>query len=184
VRSRVCYSRVVRPPDISTPRLTLRTLLAREIDALVRGDWAAASEMADVLFTAGWPTHHPEALGGLSIHLMRLSADPAQTPWRVRAVIENSSSLIVGSVNLKGPPDAQGEVEIGWGISADRRQRGYAFEAAGAVIDWIAGQGNAVAVTALIAPDNTPSQRLARKLGMLETGELRRQLPLWVRRVT
>jgi hypothetical protein len=34
-----------------------------------------------------------------------------------RVVVERATSLVVGSVNLKGPPDGDGDVEVGWGIS-------------------------------------------------------------------
>jgi len=80
---------------------------------------------------------------------------------------------------MKGSPDESGGVEIGWGVSEDRRRRGYAFEATVAVMDWAARQPGVESLTAAIAETNLVSQRLARKLGMTMTTDSRRDLPLW-----
>lgn len=59
-----------------------------------------------------------------------------------------------------------GELEIGWRIRADAWQRGYAFEAAAAVIDWAEWELPGEVLYARIHKDNAASQGLARKLGM------------------
>lgn len=88
---------------------------------------------------------------------------------------------VVGSVTLKGPPDAYGDVELGWGINEDLRCRGYAFEASSALAEWALGQPRVRSISATILDGNVASQRLAAKLGMYKTGETRRKLPLWRR---
>jgi RimJ/RimL family protein N-acetyltransferase len=59
------------------------------------------------------------------------------------------------------------------------RGRGYAFEAAGAVVAWVLPQPGVRSVSATVPLDNLPSQHLAAKLGLAYTGETRRDLPLW-----
>jgi len=104
-----------------------------------------------------------------------------QRAWRIRAIVERDTNLVVGSITMKGPPDAQGDVEIGWGVNADHRRRGYAFEAAVGVMRWAAGQPRVRQFSATIPKDNVASQSLAHKLGLRFGGESRRELPLWVR---
>jgi RimJ/RimL family protein N-acetyltransferase len=72
-------------------------------------------------------------------------------------------------------------VEIGWGLNERHRGRGYAFEAATAVIGWVAAQAGVTSVSATIPDDNVPSQRIAARVGMTRTLHTRRGLPLWRR---
>ena len=169
-----------RPAHLETARLRLVALLPREIRALMVHDTNRASESAQVSFPAAWPDD-PDAREGLPWHLKHLEADERQHAWRVRIVVERATNLVVGSVNLKGPPDASGDVEIGWGITETRRRRGYAFEAASRVIDWVFTQPGTVSLSATIPGDNLASQHLAVKLGLARTTEVRRNLPLWRR---
>jgi [ribosomal protein S5]-alanine N-acetyltransferase len=90
----------------------------------------------------------------------------------------------VGSINLKGPPDDKGGVEIGWGISESYRRRGYALEAASGVIDWVVRQPGATSLSATIDDDTVASQELAAKLGLVRTSGDRRGKPLWRALVT
>src|SRR5688572_23309769 len=105
-----------RPATIETARLQLVVLLPREIRALIAGDNEQASEHAGVLFPPGWP-EGDDAREGLPWHLRHLESSEAHRAWRIRVVVERATGLVVGSVNLKGPPDGDGDVEVGWGIS-------------------------------------------------------------------
>ena len=169
-----------RPPVIETARLRLLVLLPREIEALIEGDTGRASQLTAATFPLGWPVD-AEARQGLLWHLKHLRADVAQRGWRIWVIVERETSVVVGSVNMKGPPDSRGDVEIGWGINEDRRRRGYAFEATAALIEWATSQSGVLLISATIPDTNTSSQALAHKLGMTRTSELRRDLPLWTR---
>jgi RimJ/RimL family protein N-acetyltransferase len=67
---------------------------------------------------------------------------------------------------------ADGELEIGWRIRKDVWRRGYAYEAAQAVLDYAFAQSNVDAVVSRTAVGNAPSRGLMRKLGMLHTPAL------------
>ena len=108
-----------------------------------------------------------------------LQADRNQLSWRIRAIVKRSSNTVVGSINLKGPPQADGDVEIGWGLNEDARGKGYATEASAAVIEWAQQQPGVSSISATIPDDNYPSQWLAKRLGLTRTSETRRGLPLW-----
>jgi RimJ/RimL family protein N-acetyltransferase len=172
-----------RPPTIETARLSLVVLLTDEIAPLITGDTRRASELVGATFPADWPRDH-EARNGLPWHLRHLRADVRQRAWRIRVIVERQTGMVIGSVNMKGPPDEIGDVEIGWGINEASRRRGYAFEATEAVIGWAARQSGVQAFSATIPETNFPSQQLARKLGMTNTGRSRRDLPLWSRPAT
>jgi RimJ/RimL family protein N-acetyltransferase len=61
---------------------------------------------------------------------------------------------------------ACGELEIGWRVRNDAWRRGYAFEAAGAVLDYAFAQPGIQLVVSRAAAGNAASRALMRKLGM------------------
>ncbi|MGB2874039.1 MAG: GNAT family N-acetyltransferase [Gaiellaceae bacterium] len=57
------------------------------------------------------------------------------------------------------------ETEIGWTIGSEHWNRGYATEAAAACRDWALGELGLTRLVSLIAIGNTPSVRVAEKIG-------------------
>jgi ribosomal-protein-alanine N-acetyltransferase len=169
-----------RPDSIATSRLVLVALSLDEIRALIAGDTQRAGALASLVFPPGWP-EDVGAREGLPWHLRYLEVDEAQRAWRVRVIAERLDRLVVGSLSLKGPPNARGDVEIGWGIDEGFRLRGYAIEAARSLAAWVSLQPGATSLNATIADDNVASQRVAAGLGLQRTSETLRDLPLWRR---
>ena len=162
-----------RPPTIQTERLLLLVLMPEDIEALIARDFERFAALSGFRF----PPDNPD-LGDLAWHLSAIQADDRHLPWRMRVIVERSSQTVVGSINLKGPPTAAGDVEIGWGLIEDVRGRGYATEASAAVIQWARQQPGVSSISATIPDDNHPSQRLAKRLGLARTSQTRRNLPL------
>ena len=81
-------------------------------------------------------------------------------------VVETHDGDFIGDCGLT-VQDVEGtpHVEVGYHLLADRRRLGYATEAARSVRDCAAAHG-VEHLVALIRPDNTPSQGVARNLGM------------------
>jgi uncharacterized protein (TIGR02246 family) len=169
-----------RPESLETARLVLVTLRPVEIEALIAGDVERASEQTGAVFPAGWPNDR-DARDGLSWHLRALQSDPNQRAWRIRVIVERASNRVIGSINLKGPPGDEGDVEIGWGLIEEARGRGYALEAASAVMAWAGRQPAVTSISATVPDDNERSQRLAARLGLVRCGLTRRHLPLWTK---
>ena len=165
-----------RPSNIETERLFLVCLMPEEIESIISGHFERVSLLTGVCFQPD----NPKLGVDWSWHLKALRADWNQLAWRVRVIVERSSNTVVGSINLKGQP-VDGDVEIGWGLKDDARGKGYATEASEAVIHWVGQQAGVRSISATVPDDNSPSQRVAARLGLMCTGKTRRDLPLWQR---
>jgi RimJ/RimL family protein N-acetyltransferase len=89
------------------------------------------------------------------------------------SVIEKASGDWIGRV---GPwmPEGWPGTEVGWGLARHTWGKGYATEAAAAAIDWAFETLGWREVIHCIHPDNTPSQKVAQRLGsrILREGKL------------
>ncbi|MGO9956845.1 MAG: GNAT family N-acetyltransferase [Solirubrobacteraceae bacterium] len=123
----------------------------------------------------GWLGAQPmqdrrEASEMIERNLTRLEADSRFGSW---AVVDRSNGIPVGSVLLKPLPHGEGEVEIGWQLHPDSWGKGFAREAAGAVLErgFADGLAEVWAVTYL---DNHRSAAVCRGIGMQLLGITRR----------
>ena len=163
----LCVLMNLWPVNIETERLLLVCLLPEDIEDLIAGDAKRVALRTGLIF----PPDDPNRGVDLSWHLRELLADPNQLAWRIRVIVERSSNTVVGSINLKGPPDADGDVEIGWGLNENVRRKGYATEASAAVINWAINQPGVASVSATIPDENYASQRVAARIGLVRTNE-------------
>lgn len=94
------------------------------------------------------------------------------SPWTHGfALIERTTGAHVGACGYKGPPDAEGMVEIAYGVDDLYRGRGYAKEAATALVDFALAAGAGV-VRAHTRPENGPSTRVLTACGFKPVGEV------------
>jgi RimJ/RimL family protein N-acetyltransferase len=88
--------------------------------------------------------------------------------WELRGyglwVVERAGELI-GRIGLLNPEGWPG-LEVGWLLGRHAWGHGYATEAARASVEYAWRELGAQELISLIAPDNTPSQRVAQRLGM------------------
>jgi len=87
-------------------------------------------------------------------------------------VVERDTGSSVGSCGFKGPPDADGMVEVAYGIEPDQRGRGYATEAATALTSFAFASGRVGVVRAHTKPDNPASERVLAKCGFERIGDV------------
>ncbi len=78
-----------------------------------------------------------------------------------------------GTLLLKPLPQGVGEVEVGWHLHPDSWGRGYATEAATAIIERAFADG-VPEVYAVVRPGNEPSLAVCRRLGMQPLGRMTR----------
>lgn len=87
-------------------------------------------------------------------------------------VEERGGGAFAGEVYLFWRSGLHGQVELGWVLNPRCHGRGYATEAAGAMLALAFDQLGAHRVFARIDPRNGPSRRVAQRLGMRHEGTL------------
>jgi RimJ/RimL family protein N-acetyltransferase len=163
---------------LRTQRLDLLPASPETLELLIAGEYRRAGDRLGVLIPDGWPNEQ-EAVDGLAWHVRALREDLAARLWHVRLIVLRAEGRVIGSINLKGAPDYDGTIEIGWGVTAEYRRQGIASEATGAVIEWAMTDPRVQRVVATIPRGNEASQGVARRVGMSATQERRRGLPVW-----
>lgn len=94
-------------------------------------------------------------------------------PWMFGfSIVERATGADVGDCGYKGPPDHEGCVEIAYGVSPERRGRGYATEAAAALVAFAFAQEGVRLVRAHTLPENGASPRVLEKCGFVRVGEV------------
>jgi RimJ/RimL family protein N-acetyltransferase len=134
---RIVTSRLALEP---LPRETARAIVAGEPDGLRRA--------------AGWP--HEDTLDGL-----RMVADHGSEVW---LILEDG--VVVGDAGTFGPPDENGDVEIGYGLAEPSRGRGLASEFVPALAKHVLARAGVRRVVARgVLADNIPSRRALERAG-------------------
>lgn len=171
--------------SVHRPRLLRGPALAEPLDAPVLGterlllrpyapgdavDWLALEADEHVRDGLGWPRRtHRQALEHLRArtHHTRLSR-----AGDFLALAVELDGHVIGdvSLHLRTIAEETRSVEIGWLQRSDHCGRGFATEAADAMLDLAFGRLQAVLVTAVIERGNEPSMRLARRLGFRLAG--------------
>ena len=105
--------------------------------------------------------------------LAALESATGSDPWRDGfALVHSESGLVIGNAGFTGPPDAEGMVEIAYGVVPDYQGRGYATEAASALVAWAANNGRVAVVRAHTLPERNASTRVLEKCGFRHVGEV------------
>lgn len=90
------------------------------------------------------------------------------------ALVEKESGTLIGAAGFKVPdvslnlPDTEEMLELGYHIFPRFRRMGYAREACAAILKYGVDELGVSSFLARIAPENTASRQLARKLGFTE----------------
>lgn len=83
-----------------------------------------------------------------------------------------ASGEVVGSGGFKGPPDAEGMVEIAYGVSPEHAGKGYGTEAAEALTNYAFESGEVHVVRAHTLEESNASARILAKNGFRKVGEV------------
>src|SRR5712691_8234207 len=82
------------------------------------------------------------------------------------------NDAIIGSCGFKGPPGADGTVEIAYGVAPDHQGKGYATEAAEALVSYAFSSGLVRIVRAHTFSEANASTRVLTKCGFRRIGEV------------
>ncbi len=92
--------------------------------------------------------------------------NPASWLWYTHwQIVLRAENRIIGGLCFKGPPDQNGEVEVGYGIEPSYHGQGYMSEALRASMKWALEQPGVAAVVCETARSNAASQRVLEKSG-------------------
>ena len=145
-------SRVLQPETISTERLILSPLDETVARAVLAGDFSSL-ETAD-----GWP--HDDTLDAI-----RMATAPGS---RSLVWLVSSGGLVIGECGTVGGLGDRGDVEIGFGLAAERRGRGYGNELVEALSRWLIAQPQVERVVAReVLAENVASRRALENAGFV-----------------
>jgi ribosomal-protein-alanine N-acetyltransferase len=148
----------VAPAVFESPRLVGRRLEPEDREAMlaVYGDAAAMRWVGD-----GTPLTPEECDRWLTV-----TADNyRQRGYGMFALVERATGAVVGFAGLVHP-GGQAEAEIKYALLRSVWGRGYATEAARALLDYGAAAHGLEEIIATVAPDNHASQRVLARAGM------------------
>ena len=100
----------------------------------------------------------------------RCTSDGRYGVWAAEVTL---TGVVAGTVLLLPLPNEQTVVEVGWHLHPDSWGHGYATEAAGALLRKGFADG-LPEIFAVVRPDNEPSLRVCRRLGMTQLGRTSR----------
>lgn len=107
----------------------------------------------------------------VSNHLKQLAEDPAILYWGPWLAVLKADNNIIGDLGFKGAPNDKGSVEIGYGLLEEYQGKGYATEAAAAMVEWAWKQEGIHKIKAETLVNNQESIRVLEKLGMRKVAE-------------
>jgi RimJ/RimL family protein N-acetyltransferase/uncharacterized damage-inducible protein DinB len=134
--------------------------------ALVRADLAGPAALSRALgheVPAGWPPEYYDA-PALEYSLALLERDPAARAWLFHYIVAPDQRL-AGIVGYKGPPTADGTVEVGYSVLAAYQRQGFATEAVAALVEEAFAAKEITRVIAETLPPLLPSIRVLEKNG-------------------
>ena len=157
-----------RQPDLRTERLRLRAF--RPDDAHDVRELAGAREIADNTLTVP----HPYPAGAAEAWIASL--EPAFARGEMAAfAVTDEDGMLVGACGLKVETE-DGIAEIGYWVGVPYWGRGYASEAARAVVDFGFRELGLRRIWARVFVRNPASVRVVEKAGLRHEGTLRRNL--------
>ena len=154
---------------LETARLSLFPLTYEQLGLYLRADGSLERSLGLVPRARPIPAALVEAFRDDILPAML--ADPANAPFATLwTIVERDAGRAVGDLCFKGPPNGDGEVEVGYGTYDEFRNRGFMSEALGAVCAWALAQPGVRAVAAETETDNAPSRRALEKNGFAPVG--------------
>jgi len=152
-------------PFVETPRLDLLPLPGEAAGALMAGARDRARELIGAELAEDWPLADLEDV----LPLQRL-ATPSAAAYGIWLVVDRQTATVIADVGFMGPPGDDGDVEIGYSVSASHRRQGVAGEAVAGLVSWAFGQPDISVIHARCEPDNAGSIRVLEGNGFTADG--------------
>lgn len=155
---------------IQTERLRLLPLTYDQLQKYLRADHSLEEELElspiELLIS-------PELKEAIKQVFLPNTANPEKnylfcTLW---TIILQSANKMVGDLCIVDEPNANGEIEIGYGTYAAEQGKGYMTEAVGGLIQWVKQQPSVKIMVAGTDKTNIASYTILQKNGFVQSGE-------------
>jgi RimJ/RimL family protein N-acetyltransferase len=155
---------------IETERLIIKPLTHGQLIKYIRLDGSLETELN---LNETTRTISPELREALEVTILPSVADRDKnylfsTLW---TLISKKERKMVGDLCFVGEPDANGEVEIGYGTYAEFRKMGYMTEAVGGMIKWAQKQPYIRSIIASTGKTNIDSFSVRERNNFIKSGE-------------
>jgi RimJ/RimL family protein N-acetyltransferase len=154
-----------------THRLSLRECSPQHLVAMI--DWPERfEELVGLSLADGLREFYTS--GDVSpAWLAALRSSTVTDPWQHGFfIVDSERHCVIGTAGFKGPPDTDGVVEIAYGIAPEYQGRGYATEAARALVEFALANDSVKIVRAHTLPESNASTRVLTKNGFRHLGEV------------
>jgi ribosomal-protein-alanine N-acetyltransferase len=158
--------------ELSTSRLLLREFCA--------GDHAAVHAFAsdtEVTRYTDWGPNSPHDTTAFLTEVVRDSRSLPRSRFAL-AVVDREDDLVIGSIELRITSGSHKRAEMGYVLARPWWGRGYASEAAAALLRFGFDELGLHKISATCDPGNAASARVLTKIGMRREGHLREHLHL------
>ncbi|GLY08432.1 GNAT family N-acetyltransferase [Actinoplanes sp. NBRC 101535] len=138
------------------------------LQGLLDGDLVTARSLAGVALTDWFTSDDLTWLWRM--RLDQIAGDPSADGWVANAAVLDDGT-VVGTGAFHGPPDADGRVELSYGVDPAHRRRGYARAMVRELLARAAAEPSVHLVRASISPGNTASLATIAGYGFTRVGE-------------
>ena len=152
---------------INTDRLTIRPLSKEELLEYLKNNSSIPAELSEAI--------HKDILPNLTGDLEK---DLYYSLWTITL---KEKLTLIGDLCFKGPPDKDGQIEIGYGLNEKFQKQGYMAEAVQAIVKWAFLQERVKAVISETDKTNIPSHKVLIKNGFVQYKEVGESF--WWRRI-
>ena len=154
---------------MTSPEVRIVQLPAETILALADGNLEEANRSSPVELTP-WLVG-PESLVMWAFRARQVTETPVDVGWFTGALQDTTTGEVVGRAGFHAAPDADGMVEMGYGVDPAYRRRGYARAGLLACLQRARDEPDVRVLRATISPDNAASLGLIAQFPFVEVGE-------------
>lgn len=139
------------------------------LSALAAGDLGLAIELTGLPLTPYLVSE--ERIGVWRRRATQVVETPEDLPWVTGVLVDDETGAVVGGAGFHAAPDADGMVEVGYGVDEELRRRGYARAALLLMVERATAHAEVRTLRATVSPANTASLALVAQLPFVEVGE-------------
>ncbi len=155
---------------IESDRIILKPLTYSQLEKYIRNDTSLESELN---LNPTSRTISAELKDALENTILPNVADTNKnylysTLWTVISKVDN---MMVGDICILGEPNAEGEIEIGYGTYDEFQGKGFMTEGVKCIIKWAESEPKVNAIIASTLKSNIASFRVLEKNNFRKTGE-------------